>query len=246
MPKIARGERSERHNDRYLGPSDRSDGSYLWYALAIEEGPIPAPRYSEAFKEAAVKLHGAARKSYKQLGAELGVSGYSIRKWVLESRGQALSPALGSEGVELQRLRRENRILREERDIARKAAALSRASNAPDWIFEFIQTERANHPITLLCRVMGYPKSSLYYREGVLRRPQRAASAEETRLLELITSIHRASDGTFGSPRITAALRDQGEVVNQKRVRRLMRIAGIAGVSRRLAKPPIGETGSDS
>ena len=212
----------------------------------FKEEPIPTPRYSEAFKEETVKLHGTAGKSYKRLGAELGVSGYSIRKWVLESRGQAVHPAIGSESVELQRLRRENRILREERDIARKAAALSRASGDSDWVFEFIQTERANHPIALLCQVMGYPKSSLYYREGVLRRPQGAASAEETRLLELIASIHRASGGTFGSPRITAALRDQGEVVTQKRVRRLMRIAGIAGVSRRLAKPPIGETGSDS
>jgi transposase InsO family protein len=80
---------------------------------------------------------------------------------------------------------------------------------------------------------MGYPTSSFYFRQGVSKRPASAASAEDARLLGLIESIHRASGGSFGIPRITAALRKRGEVVNHKRVRRLMRSAGISGTSRR-------------
>ncbi|MBW6454895.1 MAG: IS3 family transposase, partial [Trueperaceae bacterium] len=83
--------------------------------------------------------------------------------------------------------------------------------------------------------MMGFPKSSLYYRESVQRRPTSAAEMENERIKELIKSIHRDSHGTYGSPRITAALRAQGEVVNQKRVRRLMHEAGITGVTRRRA-----------
>jgi putative transposase len=80
---------------------------------------------------------------------------------------------------------------------------------------------------------MGFPKSSLYYRESVLRRPPSLAQLEDERLIERIKAIHRASHGTYGSPRIVAALRAEGLVVNHKRVRRLMRQAGITGISRR-------------
>ena len=85
----------------------------------------------------------------------------------------------------------------------------------------------------MLCRVMGFPKSSLYYRESVQRRPPSAVDVENDRLRERIKSIHRDSLGTYGSPRITAALRREGEIVNQKRVRRLMAEAGVVGITRR-------------
>jgi putative transposase len=52
-------------------------------------------------------------------------------------------------------------------------------------------------------------------------------------LTDLIREIHQASFGTYGSPRVAVALRERGEVVNHKRVQRLMRDAGIQGVSRR-------------
>ncbi|WP_280922162.1 IS3 family transposase [Streptomyces halstedii] len=41
---------------------------------------------------------------------------------------------------------------------------------------------------------------------------------------------HRASDGTYGVPRITAELRETGEVVNHKRVARIMQTIGPAGL----------------
>jgi putative transposase len=48
-----------------------------------------------------------------------------------------------------------------------------------------------------------------------------------------IEAIHNESRGTYGSPRIHADLIEGGEHVGRKRVARLMRQAGIAGVSRR-------------
>jgi putative transposase len=80
---------------------------------------------------------------------------------------------------------------------------------------------------------MGYPKSTLYYRESIQDRPPTAAELEDARLTDLIREIHQASFGTYGSPRVAVALRERGEVVNHKRVQRLMRDAGIQGVSRR-------------
>lgn len=100
-------------------------------------------------------------------------------------------------------------------------------------MFEFIQAEKATHPTKRLCRVMGFPKSTLYYRESVQRRPRTPLELENERLTQRIKAIHRASHETYGSPRILAALRAEGLVVNHKRVRRLMREAGISGISRR-------------
>ena len=54
-------------------------------------------------------------------------------------------------------------------------------------------------------------------------------------LTERIRQIHTESDETYGMPRVRAELRDQGMTVNRKRVARLMRKAGLQGVSRRRA-----------
>jgi transposase InsO family protein len=42
--------------------------------------------------------------------------------------------------------------------------------------------------------------------------------------------VHQESDGTYGVPRITAELREAGECVNHKRVARVMRQVGLAGL----------------
>ena len=80
-------------------------------------------RYGEEFKRETVQLYRTSGKSYKELGSELGVSGFSIRKWVLEADQREANPQAIAESEELKRLRRENRILREEREILRKTAA---------------------------------------------------------------------------------------------------------------------------
>ena len=52
-------------------------------------------------------------------------------------------------------------------------------------------------------------------------------------LTERIQAIHEQSRGTYGAPRIHAELRAEGTYVGRKRVARLMREAGLRGVSRR-------------
>jgi transposase InsO family protein len=51
-----------------------------------------------------------------------------------------------------------------------------------------------------------------------------------------ITQAHRESGGTYGSPRITAELRGQGETVSAKTVAKVMAEVGIEGVSPRTFK----------
>jgi putative transposase len=51
-------------------------------------------------------------------------------------------------------------------------------------------------------------------------------------LTEKIREIHDRSRGIYGSPRVHAALQDEGIRVGKKRVARLMKAAGLKGVSR--------------
>ena len=62
-------------------------------------------------------------------------------------------------------------------------------------------------------------------------RQQRRADLEMK-----ITQVHQDSRGTYGSPRITAELRGQGEVVTAKTVAKIMASAGLEGISPRTFK----------
>ncbi len=86
--------------------------------------PKIAP-YTLEFKREAVKLLGSGDRTVPQLARDLGVSQGSLRTWaaqldVDEGKAEGLSSA---EREELKRLRRENRVLAEEREILKKAAA---------------------------------------------------------------------------------------------------------------------------
>lgn len=83
------------------------------------------PPYSIEFKREAVTLLRSGDRTVPQLAKELGVSEGSLRNWneqldVDEGRKEGLRTP---EREELKRLRRENRILAEEREILKKAAA---------------------------------------------------------------------------------------------------------------------------
>jgi transposase len=83
------------------------------------------PPYSLEFRQEAVRLLRTSGRPIPQLAKELGCSPQSLRNWsrqldVDEGRADGLT---SDEREELRRLRRENRILAEERDILKKAAA---------------------------------------------------------------------------------------------------------------------------
>jgi len=93
-----------------------------------------------------------------------------------------------------------------------------------------MKAHQAAHAIPTLSRVLGVSASGYY--AWVTRRPSRRRVQDST-LLEQIRAFHRASRGTYGAPRIHRDLRDAGLRVSRKRVARLLKQAGLRGVSRR-------------
>lgn len=87
--------------------------------------PKVAP-YPEEFRRDAVRLLERGDRSISQLARDLGVSTESLRSWRKQAqldRGERDDGLSSEERDELRRLRRENRVLREEREILKKAAA---------------------------------------------------------------------------------------------------------------------------
>ena len=95
-------------------------------------------------------------------------------------------------------------------------------------MFRFIETEKANHSVETMCRVLEVSRSGYYAWAG---RPPSARAVANAALVVEIGRVHAESDGTYGSRRVHAQLRRDGHEVNLKRVERLMRVAGIQGAS---------------
>jgi len=93
-----------------------------------------------------------------------------------------------------------------------------------------VNANQADFPVRTMCRVLKVSPSGFY---AWLRRPPSKRAMEDAVLTERIRQIHLASDGNYGSPNIHAELRDEGTRVGCKRVARLMRKAGLRGISRR-------------
>jgi putative transposase len=86
------------------------------------------------------------------------------------------------------------------------------------------------YPIATMCRVLGVSTSGYY---AWRKRGPSARALSDRELTQKIRRYHRRSAGTYGAPRIQADLAAEGLCVSQKRVARLMREAGLEGVSRR-------------
>jgi putative transposase len=100
--------------------------------------------------------------------------------------------------------------------------------------FRLVEAERAQHPVSLLCKVLGVTSAGYY---AWRRRGPSLRLLGDAELSRLIVQIYDGSLQTYGAPRVHAELADEhGLRVGRKRVARLMRERGIAGVSRRRKK----------
>jgi transposase InsO family protein len=95
--------------------------------------------------------------------------------------------------------------------------------------FQFVADHQPRYGVKRLCTIIGLARSSYYYWQSTTAA-RAVRDAADVALAGKIRAAHTASDGTYGAPRITAELHDNGLPVNRKRVARVMRRFGVQGL----------------
>jgi putative transposase len=93
-----------------------------------------------------------------------------------------------------------------------------------------MRAHQAVHAVTTMARVLGVSPSGYY---AWRRRPASVHATADAALSAQVAAIHAHSRGTYGERRVEAELIERDVHVGRKRIARLMRALGLAGVSRR-------------
>ena len=99
--------------------------------------------------------------------------------------------------------------------------------------FRFIDAAKKEFPVQRLCKVLGVSQSGYFARKD---RPACRRQHEDMVLLAHIRSAFALSNATYGSPRMTRELRDDGITIGRHRVARLMRENALQARQRRRFK----------
>lgn len=84
------------------------------------------PPYPDEFRREALSLLRSGARTPKELAGELGCTEQTLRNWVRQDqadRGERTDVLTSDERTRLRELERENRVLRQEREILKRAAA---------------------------------------------------------------------------------------------------------------------------
>ena len=96
--------------------------------------------------------------------------------------------------------------------------------------FELIDAAKEEFPVTRLCQVLGVSQSGYFAWRS---RPASPRQREDLVLLAHIRSAFTLSHETYGSPRMTRELQDEGLTVGRRRTARLMRENGLKARQKR-------------
>ena len=95
-------------------------------------------------------------------------------------------------------------------------------------MFSFIAAEKGSYPVAVMCRVLKVSRTGFHHWE---RRAPSDRALTDAWLTDKIKRVREGSRGVYGAPRLHAELRlEHGIRVGHKRVARLMKAAGIAGI----------------
>ena len=89
--------------------------------------PEPKKLFTQEFRDEAVRLAQTSGRSRREIASDLGIGLSTLRNWIDRRRERQMDepPSDRQEDMaaELKRLRRENEMLRQEREILKRATA---------------------------------------------------------------------------------------------------------------------------
>lgn len=100
--------------------------------------------------------------------------------------------------------------------------------------FEFIDSQKCNHKVILMCKVLNVSKSGFYAWKG---NDVSALGIEDAKIKDIIMKIYEENRCVYGVPRIMVCLKKQNISISKRRCERLMKELGIQGVSKRKSRP---------
>ena len=95
--------------------------------------------------------------------------------------------------------------------------------------FQFVADHQARYGVKRLCRILNIARSSFYYWKSTAA-DRAARDAADAALAVRIRAVQARHDGTYGAPRVTAELHDDGQRINHKKVARVMRRHHLRGL----------------
>lgn len=199
-------------------------------------------KYTPEYRQEAARLVIDTGRPIAEVARELNLGATLLGRWVKKERertgelGDGAPAELDTnERGELDRLRRENAELKMDNEFLGKGCLL-RVEASKVECFQLMRQEKANYSISRMARLLKVSRSGYYKWADQQDKKDKGLDPKEIwrrELDEKILKFWNASDQTYGSPRITIDLRDEGIYVDRKTVAKAMRRLGIEGISPR-------------
>ncbi|MFV0525212.1 MAG: IS3 family transposase [Acidimicrobiales bacterium] len=206
---------------------------------------MPKP-YPKEFRDDVVAVARKGEAPLKQIAKDFGISEGCLHNWLKKADvedGKRPGPT-EDERKELRELRKRARLLEQENEVLRRAAAYLSQANLPKIAFPIVREMAAagapiRVPVAVACRVLGLSTQAYY---TWLKEPVSQREWDDAHLIDVLYDLH-ADDATLGYRFLTDELADEhGITVGENRVHRLCRIAGITA-SHHKKRSKAGSTG---
>ncbi|WP_139376287.1 IS3 family transposase [Clostridium chromiireducens] len=195
--------------------------------------------YTEDFKKIIIEVYNTG-KPIKEICEEYGVSTTSLNNWINQVQPKekiSKKPIITTNKnknnekkdqkdiEEISKLKKENEKIKMELEILKKAICHILAR--PRDIIKFIDDNKENYPVRVMCRVLHMPKST-YYKSHHYTPSRRALENEN--LKQNIFKIYTESNRRYGAPKIQKILEQSGYYISIKRVQRFMKQLNIHSI----------------
>ncbi|USE39617.1 IS3 family transposase [Endozoicomonas sp. SCSIO W0465] len=171
------------------------------------------------------------KQAVTEVARSLGINDGNLRRWIREQdeKKEMSFPGKGQQALtpdqqRIKELEAENRQLKMEQEILKKATAFF--GERPVVRFAFIQQEKEAYPVQVLCKVMQVGRSG-FYRWQNQQEHQKDSLAKQFRLDSDAQQIFIDSDRSYGSRRMAKALQGKGYNIGRYQAATLMKRLGL-------------------
>ncbi|MEU4365679.1 IS3 family transposase [Promicromonospora sp. NPDC023987] len=200
--------------------------------------------YPPEFRRDVIAVARQGQTPIAQVAKDFGITESCLRRWLKSADVEDGNRpgATQAESAELRELKKRNRVLEQEVEILRRAAAYFAKEIFPKMTYPLVQELAADGlPVAVTCRVLGFSRQGYY---KWLARPVTDAQWRQAHLINAALDIH-TDDPEFGYRLIADDLKDAGHVVSENTMHALCRQVGIVSVihrkkgTGRKAGPPV-------